>query len=171
MQIGRLFYMVSLITLAAVAAHAQQPAAQHSLSVAAGIMDFDLSGTGQSFVAAVRATRALTDHVAVEVGGSFAKPDQQFGPSTVIAPDVHLQYHWRIGRVRPYAGGGVGFAHVRANLAESATDFTWSGAGGVRVDVTDRAAVMGEMRVRGIEVDFAGSIAEWVGGLTWRLGR
>jgi opacity protein-like surface antigen len=107
----------------------------------------------------------------VEIGASFAKPDQQFGPSTLIAPDVHLQYHWQIGRVRPYAGGGVGFAHVRANLAAHATDFTWSGAGGVRIDVTDRFAALGELRVRGIEVDFAGSTAEWLGGLTWRLGR
>jgi hypothetical protein len=172
MQIGRRFYAAFLITfVVASAAHAQQPAARHSLSVAVGIMDFDLSGTGQTFVAAVRATRALTDHVAVEIGGSFAKPDQQFGPSTLIAPDLHLQYYWQIGRVRPYASGGGGFAHVRATLAESATDFTWSGAGGVRIDVTDRAAITVEMRVRGIEVDFAGSTAEWVGGLAWRLGR
>ena len=60
---------------------------------------------------------------------------------------------------------------MRANVAAHATDFTLSGAGGVRFDVTDRAAIMGEMRVRGIEIDFAGSTAEWVGGVTWRLGR
>lgn len=150
---------------------AQNTAAQHAVSVTAGVMDFDLSGTGQTLVAAVRATRALTNHVAVEAGASFATPEQQFGPSTFLAPEVQLQYHWQLGRVRPYAGGGIGLAHERANLADNDTDFTWSGAGGLRVDLTDRAAIVGEMRVRGIEVDFTGSTAEWVGGLTWRLGR
>ena len=171
MQIGRLLFVTALIMFAACgSAEAQLPAAQHGITGTAGVMDFDLSGTGQTFVAAVRATRAITDHVGVEVGASFAKPEQQFGPSTFLAPDLQLQYHWRVGRVRPYAGGGIGFAHVRANLADNETDFTWSGAGGVRIDLTDRAAVVGEMRVRGIEVDFTGTTAEWVGGVTWRLG-
>ncbi len=88
-----------------------QNAAQHSFAVATGLMDFDLSGTGQAWSGA-----------------------------------------------------------VRANLASNETDFTWSGAGGVRVDVSSRVSILGEMRVRGIEVDFTGSTAEWVGGVTWRLG-
>lgn len=145
-------------------------AAQHSFTATAGLMDFDLSGTGQTWSGAIRATRALSDHVALEVGASFAKPEQDFGPSTFIAPEAHLQYHWRIGRVRPFAGGGIGFSHLRANLAINDTAFTWSGAGGARLDLSARVSLLAEMRVRGIEVDFAGSTAEWLGGVTWRLG-
>ena len=173
MQTGSSFLVVSvfLLSLIATAASAQSTAAQHALAVTGGVMDFDLSGTGQTFVAAVRAARALTDHLAVEVGSSFARPEQQFGPSTIFAPEVQLQYLWRFGRVRPFAGGGIGFLHERANLAENETSFTWSGAGGLRIDLADRVALIGEMRVRGIEIDFTGSTAEWVGGLTWRLGR
>ena len=149
---------------------AAQGSAQHSITAATGIMDFDLSGTGQAWSGAVRAARALTTHLALEVGASFAKPEQDFGPSTLIAPEAHLQYHWRAGRVRPYAGGGIGFAHVRANLASNDTDFTWSGAGGLRIDLTPRWSLIGEMRVRGIEVDFTGSTAEWLGGISWTVG-
>ena len=140
------------------------------MSVTTGITDFDLSGTGTAWVGAVRATRALTGHVAVEIGASIARPEQDFGDSTLLAPDAHLQYHWRLGRVRPFAGGGIGFAHVRANLVSNDTDFTWSAAGGARIDVTRRVAILAEMRVRGFEVDFVGSSAEWLAGVTWRLG-
>ena len=160
----------SIFCLVAAGAAAQDSAAQHSVTVAAGAIDFDLSGTGTTWVGAVRATRALGDRVAVEFGASVAKPDQDFGGSTLIAPEVHLQGHWRFGRVRPFAGGGLGFAHVRANLASNETDFTWSAAGGARVDLTPRVAMLAEMRVRGFEVDVTGSTAEWVGGITWRIG-
>jgi opacity protein-like surface antigen len=99
-----------------------------------------------------------------------ARPDQQFGDSTLIGPEAQLQYHWRLGRFRPYAGGGVGFAYVKSDFIGSDTDLTLSAAGGVRFDLNSRTAVLGEMRLRGFEREFAGSTAEWVGGLSWRLG-
>ena len=41
-------------------------------------------------------------------------------------------------------------------------------AGGTRFDVTERLALLGELRLRGIERDFAGSTADFMGGLSWR---
>lgn len=166
---ARSFVLFLLLCAAPLEAMAQG-AAQHSITAATGVMDFDLSGTGQAWSGAARAARALTDHLAVEVGASFAQPTQDFGRSTFIAPEAHLQYHWRAGRVRPFAGGGIGFSHVRADLVRNETDFTWSAAGGARIDLSPRLSLVGEMRVRGIEVDFTGSTAEWVGGITWWLG-
>ncbi len=96
---------------------------------------------------------------------------QTFGPSRLFGPEAHLQYHWLVGRFRPYAGGGGGLSWTDAGVfGTSDAHLTLSVAGGTRFDVTDRIALLGELRLRGIKRDFAGSTAEWMGGL-WRLGR
>jgi hypothetical protein len=48
---------------------------------------------------------------------------------------------------------------------------TLSAAGGARVHVTERVAAIGEFRLRGFEREFAGSTAEWMGGLSFAIGR
>ena len=151
-------------------AHAQAPAAQHSISAGVGAVNFDLSGTGNATGISGRGTLALTRSLAVEGNLLFAWPEQQFGPSRITALDAHLQYHWRVlGRLRPFAGGGIGVLMTRSDFIEK-NQFTMSAAGGARVDLTDRLSVLGEFRLRGIEPDFAGSTAEFIGGLTYRLG-
>lgn len=172
MTITARVFVLSLVLLAPAQTFAQDTghAAQHSISAAAGFMDFDLSGTGRAWVGAVRGARALTDHLAAEVGVSFASTDFQSGPGTFVAGDAHLQYHWRLGRVRPYAGGGIGVSDVNVRGALNPPRFTWSTAGGARVDVAPRLSLLGELRVRGIEVDFGGSTAEVLGGVSYRLG-
>ena len=52
----------------------------------------------------------------------------------------------------------------------SKNQFTLSAAGGARFDITDRWSMLGELRLRGID-DFAGSTAELLGGVSYRLGR
>jgi outer membrane protein W len=97
---------------------------------------------------------------------------QDFGKSKLFAPEAQLQYHWLAGSFRPYIGGGGGFAWAdRGFFGNSDVNLTLSLAGGTRLDITDRVAVLGELRLRGIERDFAGSTAEWMGGISWRLGR
>jgi hypothetical protein len=49
----------------------------------------------------------------------------------MIGPEAQLQYHWRAGRFRPYAGGGVGFAYVKSDFIGSDTDLTLSAACGL----------------------------------------
>ena len=165
-------FVLSLLLLAPAQIFAQDSgtAAQHSLTVAAGAMDYDLSGTGRSWAGNARGARALTDHLAAEVGVSFASTDFQAGPGTFAAADGHLQYHWRVGRVRPFAGGGIGVSDVNVRGALNPPRFTWSTAGGARIDLTPRLSLLGELRLRGIEVDFGGSTAEYLGGVSWRLG-
>jgi hypothetical protein len=151
-------------------ASAQLPPAQSSVTAAVGAVNFDVDGTGTTAGVSGRAAAAITSALAIEANMFWAKPDQQFGDSQMWAFDAQLQYHWRAGRVRPFAGGGVG---LFVNKGDFFTDkaLTLSGAGGVHVDIGDRVAALGEFRLRGIEVDFAGSLAEVWGGLTIRLGQ
>jgi hypothetical protein len=151
-------------------AHAQ--AAQHSFTVGVSMVQFDLSGTGTAPGMTIRATRALSDHLSLEGSLPVAWPAQEFGGSKLFAPEAHLQYQWAAGSFRPYVGGGAGLAWADAGiLGKSDVNLTLSVAGGTRIDLTDRVAVVAELRLRGIERDFAGSTAEWIGGISWRLGR
>jgi hypothetical protein len=80
--------------------------------------------------------------------------------STTGAPDV----------LRRDAGGGIGLGRQSRDF-ESVNELTLSAAGGARVYVTERVAAIGEFRLRGFEREFAGSTAEWMGGLSFAIGR
>ena len=149
----RLFFCsMAMILTGTSAARAQD--GWSSLSVSAARIDFDLSGTGQTNGMAVRATRSLTSNIVLEVGTTFARPCQQFqdcrseGPATLFAPEAQLQYHWTIGRVEPYVGGGVGASALRSSFN---TDWepTVSFGAGTGVRLTDRLVLTGDFRIRG----------------------
>jgi len=69
------------------------------------------------------------------------------------------------------AGGGIGFGHQSRDGSQSVTNLTLSTAGGVRAYLTDRMALLGEFRMRGIQRDFSGTTAELMGGLSFAIGR
>jgi hypothetical protein len=150
------------------AAFAQDPS-WGDFALAPVVINYDLSGTGTTAGFAGRVTRDLTPHVAIEARGLFARPEQQFGTSSLFIPEAQVQYRWNIGRVSPYVGGGIGMAIVRSTFRDD-IDPTLSAGGGARVKLTERVGLLGEMRLRGIEWGFVGSVAEWTVGLSWRLG-
>jgi hypothetical protein len=156
-----------LVVLTASTTLAQELGNRTTFSVLAGPMNFDLSGVGTTPVVSARATRSLTPHIAIESGLLFGRPKLQDGNrATFISPEVHLQYHWRIRSVAPYAGGGIGFTH-QSREGFGVTNLALSTAGGARFYVTDKTAVLGEFRLRGITHDFAASTAEWLGGVSF----
>lgn len=141
--------------------------ARNEIGVGFGAMDFDLSGTGTTWVTTFRATRALTDHLALEGGVSLARPQQQSDRVLFVVPEAQLQYFWQVGRVRPYGGGGVGFAYRDSDVYAAKVNLTLLAAGGARVDLSNTTALFGEMRLRGIGHDFGASTAEWFSGVIW----
>jgi hypothetical protein len=159
--------LVLVVSVLAVPAQAQQTS-WGDVAVSAAAVDYDLSGTGQTAGLAVRLTRDLTDHLVVEARGLFARPNQQFGPSTFVIPEGQLQYRWNLARVTPFVGGGLGASVVRSDF-HTDWDPAMSVAGGAGIRLTRQLGLLAEMRVRGIEWDFAASTAEWSLGLAWRL--
>lgn len=166
-----LFAVSTVLILGVSGASAQEiPAAPNAITASTGSMNFDLSGTGNTWNVAVRGTMALTPNVALEVGGLFARPDLQGGVGTVILPEVQLQYHWRLNKVAPYAGGGVGFIHQRREflgITDSTNNLALGAVGGARFYFNDRVSVLGEFRIHTIERDFAGTTAEIMGGVSY----
>jgi hypothetical protein len=138
------------------------------VAITAVAVDYDLSGTGQTMGVAARVTRDLGSHLVLEGRGLFARPNQQFGPSTIFLPEAHLHYRWNAGRFAPYAGGGIGTAAVFSDVGTD-WDPTLSVAGGTGIRLAPQLSLIAEMRVRGVEWRFAGSIAEWSVGLGWRV--
>ena len=138
------------------------------LSVSVARVDFDLSGVGNAPGVAVRLTRDLSSSVSLEVGGLFAKPDQQFGPSSLFMPEAQIRYRWNAGRLSPYVGGGVGTALVKSAF-HSDWDPTMSVAAGTGVRLTHRLRVTGEFRLRAHEWRATGTTTELSAGLAWQL--
>ncbi len=162
-----IFFIVALAVAGVSMTHAQQPA-WGDITVSGARIDYDLSGTGNAPGFAVRTTRAFSSNVSLEFGGIFAKPEQQFGPSTVFMPEALLRYTWNVGPVSPYVGGGLGAAMVKSDFRTD-WDPTYAVASGATVWLTNRVGVNGEFRLRAHEWHAVGTTAELSGGLTWRL--
>lgn len=160
-------FVAALLFVGASPARAQESFGDLKVSVAR--LDYDLSGTGTTAALSVRTAHYLSPNLRLEVGGLFAKPEQQFvGRSTLFAPEAQLQYRWNIGRVEPYVGGGIGASLVK-NDFRSDWDPTYSVAGGAAVRLTERVAATGELRIRVHEWRGVGTTAEIAAGLAWRL--
>jgi hypothetical protein len=165
-----------MLLLTGVASARAQGSSWGELSVTAGRVDYDLSGTGHASGIAIRATRDLTPHVGLELRGLFARPCQQFqsckdvGPATLFVPEAQLQYRWNAGRLQPFVGAGLGLSALRSSFYK-ATDWdpTVSFSAGTGVRLTDRVALTGEFRLRGHEFRFVGTSTEVNAGLSWRL--
>ena len=162
-----IYFVLALMVVGVSTARAQD-AGWSTLSLSGGRMDYDLSGTGNAPAFSIRTTRNLMPHLRLELGGVYAKPDQQFGPSTLFIPEAQLQFHWNLGRVAPFVGGGIGTALVKSSF-HTDWDPTFSAAAGTMVRVTDALGISGELRLRGHEARFTGTSAEVLGGLTWQF--
>ena len=170
-KLSLIVVVIVLIFTGVTAVSAQEiAAARHTITASTGSMNFDLSGTGNTWNLAIRGTRALTSNLALEVGGLFARPDLQGGVGTVILPEVQLQYHWRVNKVAPYAGGGVGFIHQRREFLGTTlttNNLALGAVGGARFYFNDRVSALGEFRIHTIQRNFAGTTAEIMGGLSY----
>jgi hypothetical protein len=169
-------FVFALFLFGATSVQAQGPTSPSlgDLSVTAGRVDYDLSGTGHTSGLAIRWGRDLTSNVSFEVRGLFARPCQQFqscqdvGPATLFVPEAQLQYRWKAARLEPFVGAGLGFSALRSSFHTN-MDPTVVFSAGTGVRLTDRLALTGEVRLRGHEFRFVGTSSEVNAGLSWRL--
>jgi hypothetical protein len=165
--------LLLIIVLPAVApSQTTSPSPRSAISLSYGLFQYDLSGTGDARILAVRAERPLATFALLEGGVAFARPAQQFGDTTTyVITEAQLQGQWPLGRVAPYLGGGIGLAmDFRQEIhGGMQTDVTLSAAGGLRAWITERLGARAELRLRGVGWRFTGSAAEWTLGAAWRL--
>lgn len=124
--------------------------AQTGIGFAGGITNYDLSGTGNEAVLAVRVDRWLAASVRVEAGlGYFRYQDQANESSTMLLPELGVFVHPPLGPLPLYLGVGAGgFLAVSGTEESEATLFA---AAGVEIPIAEGWFLRPEMRVRAVD--------------------
>jgi len=139
------------------------------LSFGGGIMDYDLSGVGQTLTLNARAVAPLSRTFVLEPGILWARPDLQGGgEATLLIPEVQLQARLPLGVVMPYLGAGVGAALAFNDDRDDNHEIAFSGGAGVRIDAGGLLGFVVDGRIHGFGTDFSSSTAELTLGLRIR---
>ena len=166
------FRILITLLLAAAPLGAQTPPFAPTISLSGGMMQFDLSGTGDTPMAALRIEAPYSRLFLLEGGIVGARPRQQFGDTTTfVVLEGQGQLQFPIFIFRPYLGAGAGVA-IDFRDEDDGGDRDWltmTVAGGVRAPIRDRLGIRAELRVRELGREFTGSTAEWTLGASWRL--
>lgn len=143
---------VSLVLLAAVIAPAgAQHVGRASLGIGGGYTEYDLSGTGSSFVIGVRVEYPPVKALMLEAGFTYFQytPQLTGGAERFLFPELSVQGTIPVGQIWPYFGGGIGFSQRISGGA--LTDLTLHATTGVRVRASRHWGGRGELRVRAID--------------------
>lgn len=138
-----------------------QSLATAEVGIVAGVMDYDFRGEGTTPFGALRIRFPLGRHILVEPSVGYASytadPDRVGeGTSldvTLVMAEFQFQAQYHLGRLRPYAGLGVGGV-VDLRDKRITDDFlvsTLSASAGVAADLGRGFSAMGEVRARGLD--------------------
>jgi hypothetical protein len=164
--------LIATLTLyCAVVPHGLWAQDQHSfrgVTVMAGPANYDLSGTGWSWLAAARLELPLGRMLILEPSLGFFTYHSQFASRYwYLLPEISLQIQYPGPRLRPYLGVGAGGAFVLEGIG--ATEPTVHAAAGLRLAISPAWGLRGEGRARNITVFEANnSILEFVVGFSRR---
>ncbi len=158
---------VAVSLLAPVTALAQT-GSRLTLSGLAGPSPYDLSGTGTGFAAALEFNWRPTPGLVIEPGITYFTYQAQFSQQIhYLMNELSVQGELPLGRVRPFLGGGAGFAQVLNEENEEAVG-TLHAVVGLRVDLSRTWAVRGEMRARAVR-PWTGNTLDILFGLSGML--
>jgi hypothetical protein len=166
---------VTVLRLGVVAAALITPAAaalgqagnRMALSLAAGPSPYDLSGTGTGFAAAAQFSWRPVLGLVIEPGLTYFTYQSQFSERIhYLMNDLSVQGELPLGRVRPFLGGGAGFARVVNDPGETVA--TLHAVGGFRVDLNQAWGARAEMRVRAVR-PWTGNTVDFLFGLSRML--
>ena len=161
-----------ILSLASLSGSLSAQTARREVSIAAGISQFDASGTGTAPLAAIRVSAPIVGSWLLgDLSVSYASLDEQFSTTNTRTGvlEGQVQTQWPALRFRPYLGIGGGWLHYFNNDAgRGATASTVSGSVGLRVAVSPALLFRGEMRLRtwdSRDSGFHNSAAEFTAGL------
>jgi hypothetical protein len=170
LYLGRLSIALAVVAVVGArdleSAYAQQ-STRLDLAIAAGPTPYDLSGTGTALGAGIRAPWQVQTWLIIEPGVGFLSYESQFVDQTsYLFPELSVQGQFRLGRARPFLGGGAGGAFVVQG--EGQTVETLHAVVGSRIDVSPDWVISGEVRVRAVQ-PWSGNTADFLVGLSRRL--
>lgn len=150
---------------------AQETAPPTHVSINSGLFQFDLSGTGFAPMVAVRAATPIASVILLEGAFTAARPGQQFATTTFLVPEAQVQLVLPFSVISPYLGlgGGAAFDLRDSDAGGVQTDLTISGSLGIKAWLKQALGIQGEIRSRGVSLDFTGSTTEYTLGLIWQI--
>lgn len=148
----KLFTTAAILFIPVLSVSGQTPGRE--ISVAVGAMSWDASGTGTAPFAAIRTSIPFAGPwLLADFSMGYASLDEQFSNTNtrIGIAEGQLQVQYPPARLRPYFGIGGGWLHYfnNADGGRPATPATFSGAVGIRLTVSPRVLVRGELRFRG----------------------
>jgi hypothetical protein len=163
--LGALLALVAAPAVAAPASAAAQES-DRTLAFVGGAFYSDLGDPQWAPLGGGRLEVPLTPALLMEVGLGYARYRARAGGTAHhFLPDLLLQVQLPRQVYRPYVGAGLGTSWER-RPEENVTQLSLVGAGGMRVVVSDRWSLLGEVRAR--------AIGPWLGSsvdLTLGVGR
>ena len=138
-----------------------------TLSGLAGPSPYDLSGTGTGFAAALEFNWRPTPGLVIEPGVTYFTYQSQFSQQIhYLMNELSVQGELPLGRVRPFLGGGAGFAQVIDEDDDAVA--TLHAVAGLRVDLDRDWGARAELRLRAVR-PWTGNTADILFGLSKML--
>ncbi|MBI4421780.1 MAG: hypothetical protein HY560_13225 [Gemmatimonadetes bacterium] len=139
-----------VLVAATVAPAGAQGRAPSFLSISAGATQYDLSGTGTTYVIAARIDGAIGSYGIFEPGVTFLSYEPDFGGRlNYLLPEISFQGQVYVGRLRPYLGAGIGFANI--TNGPNFNELTLHLTGGGRIRLAGPWGIRFEVRARTID--------------------
>lgn len=157
----RLLIALALLLVVAPGPAESQTRRRAETSLLIGPSPYDLSGTGTGFIVRGALAGALVARSLLLEGafGYFTYVTQFDRRNHWLFPEVTIQLEGRLGRLRPYAGAGVGLG-VESRVGPDRWEETLHGAAGFRVLLGGEWAARGELRLRSVS-PWSGNTADF----------
>ena len=166
-RLGIALTVVAVIGARTLESACAQQSSRLDVGIAAGPTPYDLSGTGTALGAGIRAPWQVQAWLIIEPGVGFLSYESQFADRTsYLFPELSVQGQFRLGRARPFLGGGVGGALVVQGEGETVE--TLHAVVGSRIDVSPDWVISGEIRVRAVQ-PWTGNTADFLVGVSRRI--
>lgn len=172
-SVNTVFFTAAAAALLVVPSFATAQAARTApaVGVTAGILEFDLAGTGTRMFVGARAQIPLTPLLLLEPGATYMSyRERGLAQATrhhIWFPEAQIQAQMAMGALRPYLGIGAGVA-LESVEGQRFTEVTLSAALGARLPIAERLQLGAEVRLRGVD-PFTGSTSEFGLSAGWRL--
>jgi hypothetical protein len=121
------------------------------LTLGGGVSRYDFYGTdrGSSFVFTGRFDGQIGSYVLLEAGVAYTGYNNAFGRTNWLFPEISVQAQGYVGPLRPFAGGGLGFANI--THGPNISKLTLHAVSGLRVGLGAGWGLRMEARLRAID--------------------
>jgi hypothetical protein len=143
-----------------------------SVSISAGVSQFDLAGTGTAPAIVIRYDHNIgsAHWLLGDASLTIMRPEEQLvGRRTYAISEAQVHFQIPAAVVRPYIGFGPGWLFPVSGAGHRRGQLSTSGAGGIRVVPDGPLAFRVELRIRAIGSAFESTTVDWTAGVGWRL--